>query len=86
MSEQTSPMHEPAATPMAREGRALPRVRLTAITGEWSRALTFVALGLILLFGGYLRLTHNNWDASGGPWLPEAPRHRAATSTPTSAS
>jgi len=70
MTEQTSPMHEPAAGPLAaprRVGVSLRDIE-SAITGDWARALTVAALALILLVGGYLRLSHNNWDAKTGPW------------------
>lgn len=52
-----APAQEPAQ-PMA-----LPRFNV--ITSDWARAATVAALTLIILFGGYLRLTNVNWDASG---------------------
>jgi len=63
MSEQASPMHDPTATPLAREGRALPTLTLDRAT-----LLAVLTLAAIIIFGGYLRLSHNNWDSSGGPW------------------
>ena len=68
MSEQTSPLHHDAsATAPAQEqarGGAMALPGMTALTSDWSRALTVAALTFIILFGGYLRLTHLNWDAS----------------------
>src|SRR6476659_5047717 len=68
MSEQTSPLHDPAATPVATTGRAAPRISFDAITSDWARAITIALLAGVLILAGYLRLTHNNWDASTGPW------------------
>ncbi len=72
MSEQNPPMHDPAATQAAATGRALPRYRFNAGAMEWSQTtvLRLAILAVILVFGGYLRFSHNNWDASGGPWTP----------------
>lgn len=68
MSEQTSPLHDPATASVAAPGRALPRWRVDAAALERSGALTVVALIAILVLGAFLRLTHVNWDASSGPW------------------
>ncbi|HEU5478219.1 MAG TPA: glycosyltransferase family 39 protein, partial [Candidatus Tumulicola sp.] len=42
-----------------------PAPRLEALTGDWTRALVAATLVAIVLFGGYLRLTHLNWDSNG---------------------
>ncbi len=64
MSEQTSPPHDdPAATPDA--ATLLPRPRFEAPSGDAAAVLTGVAIIAILIFGAFLRFSHNNWDQSG---------------------
>ncbi len=72
MSEQYPPMDDPAATQSVVARRELPRFRFNAPAIELSRAalLSAAVLAVIVIFGGYLRFSHNNWDASGGPWTP----------------
>ncbi len=72
MSEHTPSMHDPAAAQAAAEGRAIHRTTIGAAILEWRRTarIDLVLLGFVVLFGGYLRFTHNNWDASSGPWVP----------------
>ncbi len=65
MSEQTSPMHDSASAieaPSHAPARQLPQLKLNAFAWDRSRALMFVAIAGILLLGGFLRLTHINWD------------------------
>src|SRR5438105_5104526 len=67
MREQTSPLHDPttAARPIPAVG---PQLRLGALIEEWARPLSIAAFVAILLIGGFLRLTHVNWDDNDGPW------------------
>lgn len=65
MSEQTSPLHDPTARPAAAAPRPVPQLRLEAFVRDWSMALTAVTLVAIVVFAGFLRLTHNNWDDYG---------------------
>ena len=71
MSEPTSPLHDSASTQVqAREPVRLtlpnwrPSIKIGALTG--TRALVLGFLIAIVLVGGYLRLTHNNWDHKVG--------------------
>ncbi len=66
MSEQTSPLHDASsASRAASPPRALPAVRLGALTAEWIQILTVAAAVAILALAGYLRFTHINWDSNG---------------------
>src|SRR5881397_3011678 len=64
MSEQTSPLHgEPVAA-----GRRLPysfRIRTDALTSDTAAVLTVAILAVTLVFGAFLRFSHNNWDQAG---------------------
>src|SRR5438552_4661079 len=66
MSDQTSSLHD-ASTASPRRGSA-PQLRLGAMVEEWARPLSIAAFVAILLIGGFLRLTHVNWDDNDGPW------------------
>ncbi|MHB8683648.1 MAG: DUF2298 domain-containing protein [Dehalococcoidia bacterium] len=66
MSEETSPLHDPpTASRAAGQRRLLTLPRLDALSADWARVLVVVALGAILLLGGYLRLSSINWDDNG---------------------
>ncbi len=70
MSEQASPLHDPPSTAdavntQAWAPRTLPRIDTGVIFADRARALTVAAVVGILLIGGFLRLTHVNWDANG---------------------
>lgn len=67
MSEQTSPLHRDHASAATSRGleRAIPRFDAGALTSDWARTTTLLALGAILLAGAFLRLTYINWDDNG---------------------
>ncbi|HEX5478400.1 MAG TPA: DUF2298 domain-containing protein, partial [Dehalococcoidia bacterium] len=66
MSEQSSPLSDPAPAgraDTARRALALPRP--FGLTADWARIAFAVALVGVVIFGGYLRFTHVNWDSNG---------------------
>jgi len=75
MSEQTSPLHQPATTVPARPASRLqPSVRLGAGARDWALTATLIALAGLLLIGAYLRFSDQNWDQSG-PGTPSGHQH-----------
>ncbi len=77
MSEQTTPLHhDPAAAAALHRSTPFLRIRPDTLTGEAAAVITLIVLGAVLVFGAYLRFTHNNWDQAGsGPGAHSAHLH-----------
>ncbi len=68
MSEQTSPLHDPTGARTVPFGRRGEQFHLGEALRELARPISIAIFVAIIALGGYLRLTHVNWDDNDGPW------------------